>query len=100
MKISDLDGHHETGHNDGVVTFLTNYGSSKLKTLSQILCQKFPNLVGIQISSAKMESINENSLLKCENLEYLARSANKIREFPEILLSKNSKLYNFNAMEN
>jgi len=91
-KLTRIDGQHETGHTDANVKYIRNYNYNKLKTLSLIFCQKFPNLEAIRISDAELESVDEDSLSNCKNLDHLWLSGNKIRELPEYLLIRNSKL--------
>ncbi|CAG9811223.1 unnamed protein product [Chironomus riparius] len=88
-KLIQIDGKHEIGHSDDDVKWI---GNNKLKTFSSIICQKFPNLKVVQITDAELDSIEEDSLFNCNNLDHLLMHKNKIRELPEYILIKNSKL--------
>jgi len=92
QQLTRIDGQHGTGHTDADVKRIENYKNHKLKTFSSIFCQKFPNLEIISIYDAELESIDEDSLSNCKNLNKLYLTGNKIRELPENLLIENSKL--------
>jgi len=91
-RLTRIDGQHEAGRNDADVKFIINYKNNKLKTFSSIFCQMFPNLEAININDAEMESIDDDSLIDCENLHKMWLNKNKIRELPENLLVKNPNL--------
>jgi Leucine-rich repeat (LRR) protein len=91
-KLTTIDGQHENGQTDDDVKWIDNYENNILKEFSSIFCQKFPNLEVIRIDNAEVESIDEDSLSNCKNLEHLLLYGNKIREIPENLLIRSSKL--------
>jgi len=91
-KLIIIDGQHKTEYTDADVKWIGNYKDDKLKIFSSIFCQKFPNLKVIHIEDAELESIDEDSLLDCQNLDTLTLIGNQIRELSENLLIKNSKL--------
>jgi len=99
-KLTRIDGQHGTGHTDADVKWIQNYMFNKLKIFSSIFCQKFPNLEVIHIDDAELESIDEDSLTNCKNLDKLWLFENKIRELPEYLLIRNSKLTYFRIQNN
>ena len=98
--ITKIEGKHETGQTDYDVTILSPGLGERLKTFSSIFCQKFPNLETIRIIFAETESVDENSLMSCENLKHLNFYGNKIRELPQNLLTMNQKLTEFTISYN
>jgi len=82
-KLTRIDGQHGTRHTDADVNIIGKYLDNKLKTFSSIFCEKFPNLEVIDISFAELESIDEDSLSNCTNLDRLLLHENKVRELPE-----------------
>lgn len=82
-NLSRVDGQHETGHDDDDVKWIENYKDHKVKTISSIFCQKFPNLEVLAFNGAELESIDVDSLENCENLGTLSLFGNKIRELLE-----------------
>ncbi|KAL7013191.1 hypothetical protein ACKWTF_015247 [Chironomus riparius] len=91
-KLIRIDGQHGTGHSDADVKWIIPYKTRKLRTFSSIFCQKFPNLEVISMIKAELESIDEDSLSNCKNLDHLYLFQNKIREIPENLLIQNLNL--------
>ncbi|KAL7013189.1 hypothetical protein ACKWTF_015245 [Chironomus riparius] len=91
VKLTETNGQHTTGYSDADVIAISN-NKNKLKTFSSTFCQKFPNLEIIKISHGEMESIDEDSLLNCQNLKQFWLDYNKVRTLPEKLFIKNSKL--------
>jgi len=90
-KLTRIDVQHGTGYTDAHVKYISNH-VDKLKTFSSIFCQKFPNIELFQIANAELESIDEDSLSNCKNLNRLLLDGNKIREIPGNLLIRNLKL--------
>jgi len=99
-KLTGIYGQHETGHTDDDVKLIINYKDNKLKTFSSIFCQKFPNLEIIGIHNAEIETIDEDSLSNCKNLDKLFLNENKIQELPEFLLIRNPKLTHLRIQQN
>jgi Leucine-rich repeat (LRR) protein len=94
-KLTQIDGQHATGYTDADVKLIQNNVNYKLKKLSSIFCEKFQNLEIINIRYAEMESLDEDSMLNCKNLDQLWLHDNKVQELPENLLIRNSKLTYF-----
>ncbi|XP_070489969.1 uncharacterized protein [Chironomus tepperi] len=95
VTVTQIVGQHLTGFGDADVKWLGKYHSNnKLKTFSSIFCQKFKNIETIELDDVKLESIDVNSLLNCQNLKKLSLNYNKIDEISNNLLIKNSNLTN------
>jgi len=86
------DGQHVIGHSDADVKYVHNHLNHKLKRFSSTFCQTFSNLEVVSFGKAELELIDEDSLKNCTNLDQLWFNHNKIRELPQNLLFKNSKL--------
>ncbi|KAL7013097.1 hypothetical protein ACKWTF_015191 [Chironomus riparius] len=91
-ELTNIDGQHETGHDDADVKWITRNKDQKLKTFSSIFCRKFPNIEVVTMNDMNMESIDEDALLNCPNLDHLFLDGNRLREVPENFLTGNSKL--------
>ncbi|XP_070493066.1 uncharacterized protein [Chironomus tepperi] len=91
-QIKDINGQHVDGHDDSKVKFLELLADKKVKNLTSVICRKFSNLAAVRIAFTNLEHLDENSMENCENLENFDIDNCKIREFPENLLTKNSKL--------
>ncbi|KAL7013316.1 hypothetical protein ACKWTF_015327 [Chironomus riparius] len=100
VDLTKIDGNHKTERSDADVKMISTQSGTKLNKLTSIFCETFPNLERIELKEANLESIDENSLQKCENLKFLVINGHKIREFPENFLQKNSKLTELFASEN
>jgi len=90
--VTRIDGQHENGQSDDDVEWIENYNDNKLRALTSVFCQKFPNLRVIYMMNVELESIDEDLVLDCENLDHLFLHDNKIRELSENFLIGTSKL--------
>ncbi|XP_070501904.1 uncharacterized protein [Chironomus tepperi] len=90
-KATTINGQHNSGHTDDDVRFLYISNGSSINTFSSIFCQKFKNLEVIYSVDA-VNSIDGNSLEKCENLDVLYLDRTRLSSIPNELLTRNSKL--------
>lgn len=90
--ITKIDGQHSSAYDDNDVKYVVNYINNKLKTISSIFCQKFPNLEAILIGNAGIESISANAFTNCKNLIYLTIFGNNIQSLPNYVFQPLTKL--------
>lgn len=77
--------------NDQVTAVSVN--SDKILThITSTICETFPNALEIDVRNTKVETLDENSFIRCKNLAFLMLSDNKIKEIPEKLLNENLNL--------
>jgi len=76
-KLTRIDGQHEAGRTDADVDRIETYRDSNPKTFSSIFCQKFPNLKSIKMLNTFMQSIDDDSLKNCKNLDNAEFSGNR-----------------------
>jgi len=98
----ELFGGHFPGKTDDDVQFVASkvIKSPLPKIFSLKICEKFKNLKKILISRKDVEEIEANTLDDCLNLTDFTFIDNKLREIPENLFIKNSKLEILNLWNN
>jgi len=90
--ISNIVGNHVSGYTDGHVTYLQTSTGSKMRKFSSVFCQKFPGLLSIYVSDADIESIDDNALINCRNLEIFGIEHSVMQQVPQNLFIGNLKL--------
>ncbi|KAG5684591.1 hypothetical protein PVAND_013816 [Polypedilum vanderplanki] len=69
-----------------------------------IICQQFPQLLFLDITSSRLNTINENSFTFCNNLQYIFLASNEILTIPDNTFGNNlrnvfSILLTFNQLK-
>jgi len=77
--VIQINGTHLEGFDDDGVEKFENVDHNVMRVVPAMLCQKFSNLTVIEISSAGLEVITENSFNKCLKLEVLTFFNNKLK---------------------
>jgi len=95
-----IEGEHDADCYDSNVKLINIGDESKLKIFTLLFCLKFPKLQIIRTNHAEVESIRENSLASCKDLEVFESNGNKIESLPEKLLTRNPKLISFSLKDN
>ncbi|XP_070501610.1 uncharacterized protein [Chironomus tepperi] len=90
-EVTTISGQHNSGYTDDYVSNLYIPNDSSINRFTSIFCQKFKNLEIIE-STADIQSIDGNSLEKCENLDILEIKGTRVNYIPSELLIRNSKL--------
>lgn len=92
-RVSELNGDHKDGNDDDVkILTISSSFSYHMETFSPTFCQKFKNLVAIDMTKAKIKKIDENSIHNCPNLKILSFSENEFENIKGNLFQQNKKL--------
>lgn len=92
-ELVSITGQHEDSKTNDDVQYLSIiYFNNFLHTFSSIFCDTFENLKAVELRGLQLQSIDEDSLRNCSQLEYLWLVSNEFTEIPETLLDENKNL--------
>lgn len=94
IQHQEIIGQHEPGKTDADVKAVFVSPDELLKHFSSIFCKKFQNLETLIFVPQLLESIDEDSLYECKNLDLFALHSSKISTLPENFFIHNPKLSN------
>ncbi|KAL7011314.1 hypothetical protein ACKWTF_014227 [Chironomus riparius] len=95
-RITKVNGIHENYRNKKDVNYLQIASvNSNIKEFNSVFCATFNNLKTILVEDLKINSIDDDSLQNCFNLNLLYFTNNEISNLPQDLLSENSELVEF-----
>ncbi|XP_070489895.1 leucine-rich repeat-containing G-protein coupled receptor 4-like [Chironomus tepperi] len=92
-NFNGINGTHLDGKTDMDVVFIMFYKTgSNSSNIPSIICQKFPNLVRIQLNNFGLRMIDDFSFKNCKNVQYIHLRNNKINQIHENSFQNNPEL--------
>jgi hypothetical protein len=88
----EIRGTHSPGRGNDDVEWLVRTSSSVTTNVPSIICDTFPNLLGMELWVMGIERVDEYSFKNCKNIFHIDVSSNRIVEIDERSFSQNLML--------
>lgn len=87
-----INGTHLVNKSDDDVTRIYKTSGSVTKNIPSIICEKFKNLLHIDLEQIQIQMVDENSFSGCKKIQHITLTSNRITEVNENAFKQNSEL--------